>query len=207
MERQCKGMYVANSDMSAPANSLRLNLPWEPWMLPLIQRSSNLEGMGIDIGAHIGVHTVSMAPYFKTVLAFEPNPPSAQMLRKNVAPLSNVTVVQAAVGNYDGEANFNSNPMNCQSQVVTDLRNAIAIKMIKLDNFIDSNAGPVSFIKIDVEGYEIAAFKGMQRIIENNHPVIVFEDHTGDNCRFLSSSFGYKIARINNSNFIASLSR
>lgn len=202
-ERRCKQVYVANSDMSAPANSLRLNLAWEPWMLPLIKQHGNNDGVAFDIGAHIGVHTIGMSPHFKHVLAFEPNPPTAEMLRKNTSTLSNVVVVEAAIGDHTGEANFNASPMNCQSKVVDGSDRSLAVPMIKLDDFVEFGIGPVSFIKIDVEGYEIPAFEGMHRILSTDRPAIVFEDHTGRTSRYLASTYGYKIRKINKSNFIA----
>ena len=86
LERTCKQIYVADSDMSAPANTLRLNLTWEPWMLTYIKQYSNPNGIAIDIGAHIGIHSVNMAPYFKQVIAFEPNPITFRTLQK-IPPL------------------------------------------------------------------------------------------------------------------------
>lgn len=49
-----------------------------------------------------------------------------------------------------------------------------------------------SFIKIDVEGYEIHALNGMKSVIEKARPVIIFENWTASIARFFDS-FDYRI--------------
>ena len=48
------------------------------------------------------------------------------------------------------------------------------VKLKKIDNFINDS---VSFIKIDVEGHELKALKGLQSCLKNHSPVISLEQH------------------------------
>ena len=201
LERRCKQIYVADSDMSAPANTLRMNLTWEPWMLAYIKQYSNPDGIAIDIGAHIGIHTISMAPYFKQVIAFEPNPTTYRMLQKNTAAIKNITTVPAATGDYNGVTHFTASAMNCQSKITDTATATNAVKIVRIEDFIGNI--PLSFIKIDVEGYEIQAFKGMYKLIAAYRPAIVFEDHTGANRRYLETTHQYAITKINKTNYLA----
>ena len=204
LERTCKQIYVADSDMSALANTLRLNLSWEPWMLTYIKQYSNPNGIAIDIGAHIGIHSVNMAPYFKQVIAFEPNPITFRMLHKNTASIKNITLVPSAAGDYNGITHFSASAMNCQSKITDTASATNAVKIVRIDDFIGTTQRvPVSFIKIDVEGYEIQAFKGMYKIIAAYRPAIVFEDHTGANAQYLKTTHQYVITKINKTNYIA----
>ena len=57
---------------------------------------------------------------------------------------------------------------------------------------------PISFIKIDVEGHEFTALKGMEKLIRKDHPVIVAEGHTDEVVSFLEN-LGYSNRRYENS--------
>lgn len=57
-----------------------------------------------------------------------------------------------------------------------DSHGTIPIKLINLDNFLKSEK-KISLIKIDVEGHELSALKGMSKTILENKPLILFEQH------------------------------
>ena len=106
----------------------------------------------------------------------------------------------AAVGDYNGITHFSASAMNCQSKITDTAAATNAVKIVRIDDFIGTT---VSFIKIDVEGYEIQAFKGMYKIIAAYRPAIVFEDHTGANRSYLETTHHYVITKINKTNYIA----
>lgn len=45
--------------------------------------------------------------------------------------------------------------------------------MITIDQFVSRNPGPVSFVKIDVQGFELAVCQGMTRTIEMNSDLTI----------------------------------
>lgn len=73
------------------------------------------------------------------------------------------------------------------------------------------DASRVGFIKIDVEGYEIAALEGVRPILEDKHPPIMFEVSTDALARqgktpqdvfAYLSSYGYRMWRLAGGRFI-----
>jgi FkbM family methyltransferase len=154
------------------------------------------------LDAHIGIHTRTLAKHAHKVIAFEPNPNTFEILKKNVGHLENVLLRQQGVGSRDGVASFESKQMNCQSHIIEKYEDIITINVVALDNNISLDI-PIGFIKIDVEGGEISAFNGMKQIIATHKPVIVFEDHIGDTVKYLRIQFNYKIQKLNSSNYIA----
>ena len=189
-------IYISDNDMSGPAFYSRLGLTWESWMKPIIKKYCNPNKVSLDIGAHMGLHTREMAKYSKTVIAFEPNNTILESLYFNTQHLNNVIIVEKAIGDSDKIVKFNDETINSHSFVEPF---TTSVQQIALDNY---NIGDVGFIKIDIEGYEIQAFKGMQNLIQMYKPVIIFEDHTGDTIKYLTNQ-GYKVEKINSTNFLA----
>jgi len=58
-----------------------------------------------------------------------------------------------------------------------DIFDKFNIKLRKIDNFINEN---VSFIKIDVEGYELEVLQGLQDSLKKYSPIVSFEQHSQD---------------------------
>ena len=44
----------------------------------------------------------------------------------------------------------------------------VSVSMVSIDSFLESRPGPVSFVKIDVQGYELAVCQGMQDTLRQN---------------------------------------
>ncbi len=86
-------------------------------------------------------------------------------------------------------------------------QNSQRIEIIKLDDFLGHEA-KISFIKIDVEGYEYFVLKGLKYILKKHHPKLLLEyspmfyrqfnlDHAYLIYHFISS-FGYTIMDMEN---------
>ena len=135
----------------------------------------------IDIGANIGYFTCIMAELvgsYGAVYSFEPAPTYYKLLRKAVEfnNLTNVVTIPFGLGdkrqdlpmfyslNNPGHSGMTDDASNCDTIVKVD----------RLDNIISENTH-VDFIKMDIEGFEGLAFRGMQRILKNYKPTIVFE--------------------------------
>jgi len=70
---------------------------------------------------------------------------------------------------------------------------AIDVATIRLDDFCDqADVRSVAFIKCDVEGHELAAFQGGQRVLETHRPTLLFECHHHEAER--GELFGYLTA-------------
>ena len=198
--KKCGGIFIHNDDISGPANSSRLGLYWEPWMKQIIQKYGDRNKSALDIGSHIGTHTITLSEYFKHVYAFEPNSNIFGNLELNTNKLGNVTLFNKAVGDMKKSKKLVVKEVNTHSYVEHFDEN-VAIEQIKIDDLYIKDT--IGFIKIDIEGYEIPAFVGMYNLIKRDKPVIVYEDHDGTNTTYLKKNHNYKIIRINRSNFIA----
>ena len=141
--------------------------------------------VALDIGANIGNHSVFLAHHFGQVLAFEPNPLALHLLRANLLAngIKNVKVIEAGLGEADAmlpftfqEGNLGGARIIEDTSTVTDLQLPIRIG----DDVIAVEApapAAIAFVKIDVEGHELQALKGLAGTICAQHPVVAFESH------------------------------
>ncbi len=109
---------------------------------------------------------------FKQIIGFEPDPKNYNKLVQFRNALdrtvrNKIRVYPYAVGSNNDLLNFNSSASE-QSCVIFDGKSRI--KSITLDQEISNNKP--TFLKFDIEGYEIEALKGCQKIIQKYNPVI-----------------------------------
>jgi len=140
----------------------------------------------IDVGANLGIYTVSAAMVVGSagrVTAIEPTPTTAAVLRENIQlnglkETGIVTLVEAAAGARSGRATLAVYPANSGhnslyakgSEDVT-----VDVAVISLDDLIPSGER-IDVVKIDVEGAELDVIKGMQRIAVENPGIVVFAE-------------------------------
>jgi FkbM family methyltransferase len=142
--------------------------------LPFISR----RGLALDVGAHIGLWAVQLAPVFDHVHCFEPHPDSLAALLENIAGLEDdarkgVMVTGCAVGNLCGPVYLDGLELAFGAHIAPpDVLGAVEVKMLTLDS-MDFNG--VDFIKIDVEGFETFVVEGGEETIRRDRPVIVIE--------------------------------
>lgn len=150
----------------------------------LIQRNPELfqNGDVLDIGANIGYTACLFAHAMKVgsnVYAFEPDQLSCDLLSEVVHRkklIGAIEVMNVAVGSSDGHVEFWHNKKHsADHRVVTerfkshilDDANTSIVPITTIDTFV-RNRGlqNISFIKIDVQGYELAVCEGMRRTLE-----------------------------------------
>lgn len=130
----------------------------------------------VDVGAYIGFFAVSFARKVGPsgrVVAFEPEPGNAALLRRNVqrAGVENVTVVEAAISDRRGFAALYLEPGHPAGHRIfasTSARRSISIPVLTLDEYFVGVPlmTPLSLAKIDVQGTELKVLRGMQRTLE-----------------------------------------
>lgn len=165
-----------------------------------------------DCGANLGYHTVSMAKLVGPsgrVFAFEPLRVIFQQLNGNVFlnSLRNVQCLNVALGNENKIVHME--PLNIDGGFGVNIgatrvgAGGDEVHMRRLDDTISGN---VSFMKIDVQGCEVALLEGASNIINKSRPVIFIEVENqwliefGQNSGTLLNkllSFDYVIVRIN----------
>jgi FkbM family methyltransferase len=146
--------------------------------------------VAIDAGAHIGFFTMQMAAAVGPngrVYAFEPLDENADLLERSIMENQfddRVLFKRAAVGAARGAAMLTFPVETLNSGGAYLLRDGTAplagnvkkeVPVVALDA-LDIRR-PVRFIKLDVEGAEPQVIRGAERILREDHPVIVSELH------------------------------
>ena len=161
----------------------------------------------LDCGAHIGEFTLAGAAAMgpdAEIHSFEPDPRNFEYLKENVArnQLNRVVVNQCAVGENDGEVKFHLGLDPTASSVGleshTQTVNVITVQVKNLSHYAEAHRlERVDFLKIDVEGAELAAVKGASDLLKKYKPGLLFiecDDHDNEMpvANFLIS-LGYRV--------------
>jgi len=158
----------------------------------------------LDIGAHRGIYASVLARYAAHVHAFEPHPALSRYLQQVMPP--DVTVHPVALSSQAGSVNFliprggtylGLGQGTLEAKPIFHIENfcEIEVRASLLDEEIHD---PVGFIKIDVEGHELAVLKGGKGLLLRDHPALMVEiadnnelRHYHEVTEFLSS-LGYR---------------
>jgi FkbM family methyltransferase len=171
------------------------------WCKQFCKKEQNI----LDIGAHSGTYTISLANYCNHVYSFEPQKMTYYSLCGSVAlsNIKNVTCLNVGLGSTEqigkqflniistdggGSTLHNSNEINVLQKEEIEIRT--------LDSF---NIDNISFIKIDVEDNELQVLLYAQNTLKrSNYPKILFEMNKENKnlIDFLKSNY-YDILNIN----------
>jgi FkbM family methyltransferase len=123
----------------------------------------------IDVGAGIGEETAVFSRLVGEsgrVIAIEAHPDTFSCLQRTVllSGLDNVTAVQCAIADEDGELSISTADCHVASSVMTggDLR----VPARSLDSLAEElKLGRIAFVKMNIEGAERPAMRGMARLL------------------------------------------
>jgi FkbM family methyltransferase len=193
--------------------------------------SLDLRGQTVyDVGALEGVFTLFFARAvgeMGRVVSFEPNPASYASIVSNVQlnGFNHVEVRQLGIGASHGTAELlvprwdpglgSLDPgMQAQLRRAMSTR-AIQVRIDSVDNQMAAGLPAPQFVKLDVEGSELAVLQGMERAIEARKPALFLEVHCPDGTRKrenaqqivdLLAGHGYTIAHVETGSPIVSAS-
>jgi FkbM family methyltransferase len=145
--------------------------------IKLLPKLVNSRVCAVDIGANVGVWSYRLSKMFKKVESFEPIPECVKTMAR-ILP-ENVNIHSVALG-MERENKTLYVPFVKGKQayglaslsVVEKPHNQIKVEVHTLDEY---ELEKVTFIKIDVEGYELEVLKGASKTIKREKPVIVIE--------------------------------
>lgn len=124
----------------------------------------------LDVGANYGAYSHYLSRLVPHVYAFEPNPSLAARLRKAVR--RNVTVVEAGLSDRDGESSLDVPVVEgreihghgtLEQTTFPTRTNRFTVRTKRLDAFGYTDIG---FMKIDVEGHEVAVLQGGLELVK-----------------------------------------
>ena len=128
----------------------------------------------VDVGANIGIYSEFLSRCVGPtglVHSFEPSPDNFRRLSAATRHLSNVRLTQAAVGERSGESKlYISDKLNVDHRAYKadgDSRRAVPTDMVALDDYLKPGQR-VDLIKMDIQGYELHALRGAQRVLREN---------------------------------------
>jgi FkbM family methyltransferase len=131
------------------------------------------DGAALDCGANVGSYARHMATRFAHVHAFEPAEDTYACLARNIAEWGlgdRVTTYPNALSDHpEGVRMGASFGRRSISRAVQGKGN---IPALPLDSF---DFGRVTFLKLDVEGYEVKALNGAVRLLAEQRPFVMME--------------------------------
>ena len=158
--------------------SYRHGVAYEPVLLEGIRRFLSAGETFLDVGAHVGNHTSFMALVAGAhVHAFEPNPETFSYLTAGVKENGLEDVVtchRLALGDQLASGRLVTGRSLGRTKIAADTGGDVRI--VPLAEAYD---GPVSVLKVDVEGAEEAVIRGALPLIETHRPVLVVETNEG----------------------------
>jgi FkbM family methyltransferase len=151
-----------------------------------LRRHATPGSVVIDAGAHIGyftLHAAGCVGAHGQVHSFECDPRVAPELREHVRlnEVPQVTVVERAISDAPGELQLRLLGRFGLSTTHAGINGGgkeVSVPAQPLDDYLveaDIDPGRISVIKVDVEGAEPAALRGMRRALEQSRAAVIVE--------------------------------
>ena len=210
------GVRVTPKNVTFNAEKLRFTLDtsrheifpfWEIWcdddyqQLPQFRAAE--DSVVVDVGGNIGLYTLRQATRAVRgrIVVFEPGPDTFRRLKTNIEAngLSNVTLVNAAVGASEGTVSFFLHAFSTRAYVTDkQMDGTVEVPCTTLDAALPKhNVGHIDIMKIDTQGHERAVLAGARSILPKTKCLVVevHGDHEGEK-RFIADylrPFGFRV--------------
>lgn len=191
-------LVVEPSSLDVYAHIVNSGRTWNWHVLAATAAILRPGGTLFDIGANIGFVSLEVASIFRSVnaernvqvVAFEPLPALAEVIRQSADAneLEGISVRCEIVSDAEGEAELflGSHSIHASTRAREERSRVLRCPTVRIDTLVGSGAiPPPTAIKIDVEGGELAAFRGAAETIRIHRPSILFESDVN------SKRFGY----------------
>lgn len=156
---------------------------FEPHMVQLFRALIGPNDIVADIGANIGLTALLFSSLAKKTYAFEPSPSTFRILTENLArnDIANVEAVNLGLGQAvenltitfaknNRSGGYVSEKIRPESGHITE-----EIRIDTLDHFFTGRSPIPTFLKIDVEGYEMNVVRGGAEFLKTYQPTVVME--------------------------------
>lgn len=182
----------------------RYQIRLDPAEIQFIREQVKKDSTVVDIGAHKGGYlywlSKGVGPSGK-VFAFEPQPTLFKYLQTTLQSLKLDQVhleqkgVSSEAGTFDffipGDGTSPGATLNQELAQKESGRN-ISIETVALDEYFKDRTEKINFIKIDVEGHELAVFQGALELLKKDRPILLFEcEERHQNGQSILDTFSY----------------
>jgi FkbM family methyltransferase len=151
----------------------------------------------LDVGANVGYFGLLVARQFprSPVVAFEPNPAISECLQDSVRRNGwekRMTVARNAVSSENGSLPFlveGDNSGHSRLATGAAASQVIQVETVIFDEWVKTHpvGARVACVKIDVEGAEVMALRGMRNFLERDRPALCVEGYDNQLREFGSS--------------------
>ena len=182
---QCKFFaYPQKKDLSRwMIRNLKI---WDEKIINLIIKQINdSNSIFIDIGCNYGAYSIPISRIKNNlkVICFDPSRKSLDRLDENINlnNLKNIKYFKLGIGEKKGEGYFDDDINNYKNSGSFEINNknfGYKINIDSIDNLVRENKIQIKknvYIKMDIEGYEFFALKGLVKTINNYNVTIFFE--------------------------------
>jgi FkbM family methyltransferase len=166
----------------------------------------NCSKIFLDVGAHTGTYAISLAPFAKSVVAFEPQRATYYALCGSVAVSGMSDQIDCKPFGLGAEEQVGtqtlkivSNDGGGSSLEPADTERILREETIEVRTLDSFDIRDVGFIKMDVENNELNVIRGaLNTLLESDYPPILFESN-GPNPSlfgFLKEALKYKVITV-----------
>ena len=155
-------------------------VPCEPWLsnIPLPES----RGLAADVGANRGDWSRELAKEFRKVVAVEPD----ERAYVHIGEISGVELAPYAVGEKTGKATLFMRPMPDQNSLLEShpigagggsdapVVGTWNVLVVSMDDLFPEGA---DFVKMDIEGGEVAALRGCLKVENWSRAIFIVECH------------------------------
>ncbi len=171
---------VLDPKNGVPDSAVLRDHEYEPEISDVMRRFTKKGSDVIDVGANIGLHALYLSKLVGDeghVIAFEPVTKFREQFEESIkiGKVENIKIYPYALGTSESTETIyvsKTNAGNTSFIKNDDPASKEVVEIKTLDSFNFSN---ISFMKIDVEGFEEGVLRGGLETIKKNKPSILFE--------------------------------
>lgn len=143
------------------------------------RKFSGQKGLIVDVGAYDGDSAIFFASRFANkIIGFEPNPEPFARAQLNVAPFSNVEILNLGLSDSVGQLDFYVSKNEVSSSLLPikdfseiEFERKIAVSVTTLDTFF-YNYPEILLLKLDVQGAELNILNGATETLKKTKLVL-----------------------------------
>jgi FkbM family methyltransferase len=144
-------------------------------------------GRVLDLGAHVGSLALAAAAAGFEVIAAEASPRNAALLQASATRngFARMRVIHAAISDRRGSLDFCA--MGPYGRVLSPATSAPSVKVraVTVDSLLaELGIDRIDFVKMDIEGSEVAAVRGMSRLLSSEAAPPVYYESNGHTLAF-----------------------